>query len=271
LLRLPDIDSKIRELKSTAEAYGQNLSVIMLTALWQFALNMMGKTSGDPKIVGGEAIDNHILEKAKSGKNPHLIFWIRLCTLEAAYILCDYDMAEKYIDAARWIYESSSGAMDGGRAVFLECLVLLAQARRGKRRFRILRHVKKRLKMLKLWAMHAPDNYLPMQYLLEAEVAFIRGDRQKATAHYRTAILHSRETGFLLDESLANERLGRSYLEWKDTKSAMPFLEEARRCYLHWGGVVKVQHLDDEFGDMIDYQSPIIRGDTVVAERSSFL
>ena len=244
LMTLPVLDSKMRELTANAEMYGQTLNVIMLKPLWQIVLNFMGQAVGDPKIIQGELIDDDIRE-ARGGNNPLFMSWVRFTSMQAAYLLGDYDLAGTYEEAAHEICRNASGAMDGGLTLFYECMVLLAQARRGKRRYRNLAHARCQLKALKLWALHAPDNFLSKQYLVQAEVAFIRRDRQKAISNYRTAILHCREAGFILEEALANERLGISYLEWNDVISAISFLEEARRVYEHWGGVAKVQHFDE--------------------------
>ena len=243
-MRLPTLESKIRDLVATAEAYGQTLNVTMLKPLWQFTLNMMGQASGDPKVMQGELVDSAI-EEGNNGDNPHFMTWIRMCSMEAAYFLGDYDLAATYADAPQEIVKNSTGAMDGGHALFFECMVLTAQARSRKQRFRILAYVKGRLKILKVWAMHAPDNFLCLQYLIQAEICFLRGDRQKTLSNYRSAILHCREAGFLYQEALANERLGRSYLEWGDKVAAIPCLREARKGYDHWGGLVKVQQMDE--------------------------
>lgn len=234
----------MRELVATAEAYGQTLHVTMLKPLWQLILNMMGHASGDPKVMQGQLVDGDI-EEGEKGDNPHFTTWIHLCSMEAAYILGDYDLAVTYADAPREIERNSNGAMDGGHAVFIECMTLAAHARHSKRRYLTIAYIKRRLKLLKMWAMHAPDNFLSRQYLIQAEVAFLRGDRQKALSNYRTAILHCREAGFIYQEALANERLGRSLLEWNEDLAAIPYLREARRVYEYWGGLVKVQQMDE--------------------------
>ena len=244
LMRLPVVDSKMRELVATAEAYGQTLNVTMIKPLWQFTLNLMGHASGDPKVLQGELVDADI-EEGKKGGNPHFMNWIRMCSMEAAYLLGDYDLAVTFVDAPREIEKNSSGAMDGGHALFIECMALLAQARSRKRRYHTIAYVKRRLKILKMWAMHAPDNFLSRQYLVQAEIAFLRRDRQKALSNYRTGILHSREAGFIYQEALANERIGRSLLDWKDELAAISHLRQARRIYEYWGAVVKVQQMDE--------------------------
>lgn len=124
---------------------------------------------------------------------------------------------------------------------------------RGKRgRFRTLRYVRSRLKKLKVWAENAPSNFLHKQYLLQAEIAVTVGDKQKARAHYRSAILHSRERSFYLEEALANEHLGKLYLKEGDFESAVPLIKEARHVYEKWGAKAKVEHFEREHGEVLN-------------------
>lgn len=254
VVALPELESEICELADQAEFYGQSLSLVMLKPLWQAALNWMGKVPGDPKIMQGELIDDDV-EKAKGGNNPHFLIWVRFLQMKSAYLFGDYDLAEKYVDAAPQIYNNSTGAMDSVYTMTYECLTLLAQARQGKRRFRRILYVKRCLKRLKFWATHAPMNFLGKQFLLEAELASVQGNGQKANSHYRSAILHSRETGFYLEEALANQKLGVYYLEQKDEESAIPFLRAARDVFEKWGACALVNHFEDEFGGLLSANS----------------
>ena len=247
---LPYLESQISEFASQAEFYGQSLTLVMLKPLWQQALNLMGKVPGDPKILQGKLIDEDV-EKAKTGNNPHFMLWIRFAQMQLAYFFGDYDLAEKYLDAAPEIYMNSSGAMDCAVTLVYECLVLLELARAGKRRLRRILYVRRRLKRLRLWAMHSPLNFLGKQFLLEAELASVRGDRQKARSHFRSAILHSREGGFWMEEAVSNERLGRHYLESNEEKSAIPFLKAARDIYENWGALTLVNHMEEQFGEKL--------------------
>lgn len=251
IVPLTELEAELREVGGQLSFYGQTLGLVMLKPLWQAALNLMGKCPGDPKVLQGELIDEDI-EKAKTGSNPHFMLWVGFCRMKLAYIFRDFDLAEQFLDSAPLIYNNSSGAMDGAEAMVYECLTRLALARRGERRLRNIFHVKRRLKRLKVWAMHAPMNFLGKQLLLEAELAAVRGDRQKANSHYRSSILHSREEGFFLEEALANEQLGRFYLESDDRESAVPFLKAAKEVYEKWGAAAKVKHFEAEFSELLN-------------------
>jgi tetratricopeptide (TPR) repeat protein len=103
-----------------------------------------------------------------------------------------------------------------------------------------------------MWAENAPSNFLHKQYLLQAEIAVTVGDKQKARAHYRSAIILSRERNFYMEEALANEHLGKLYLEESDFESAVPLFKEARQVYEKWGANAKVDHFDKEYGEVLN-------------------
>ena len=172
--------------------------------------------------------------------------------MKILFLLGDYDRAAEYSYTTRFIYENAAGCMDAAYTLFYECMTLLAQARRGKRRYRNLFYVRHRLKRFKYWALHSPTNLLGKQFLLEAEVAWLQGDQGKANSHYRSAILHTREGGFITEEALSNEQLGRYYLDLKEPDCAVPYLQTARELYKKWGAVAVLERFDEEFRDYLD-------------------
>jgi hypothetical protein len=101
-----------------------------------------------------------------------------------SYLLGDYGNAEKFADGASQTYLNSAGAMSGAYSLFYESMALLAQARRGKRRYRILPYVRRPLRRLKVWAFHAPTNFLGKENILEAELAWTWGG-ENMTANLR--------------------------------------------------------------------------------------
>ena len=240
----------------------------MVIPLWQSVLNLMGEASGDPKLLQGELIDDEV-ERAKDGTNPNFWMWTRFFQMKLAYLFGDFNLAEKYTDGATQIYTFSCGSMDFAYALFYECMLLLALAQKGRRRHRNINYVRRRLKWLKSWALHAPDNFLGKQFLLQAELAATCGNREKACSHFRSGILHSREQGFLLEEALGNEQLGKFYLEWHQPDLAYPFLVEAKRLYEAWGGLAKVVYFETTFGSFLNQQKAAHKSSARLTRHSS--
>jgi histidine kinase len=100
---------------------------------------------------------------------------------------------------------------------------------------------------LKLFAKHAPDNYLHRWHLLEAEFARLEGKDSVAGAHYDQAIDAAKSSGHIHEEALANELAGRHFLAKNKGKLAQLYLSEARALYVRWGATRKVQWLDETY------------------------
>ncbi|MBL1208746.1 AAA family ATPase [Geminocystis sp. GBBB08] len=100
---------------------------------------------------------------------------------------------------------------------------------------------------LKMWADNAPMNYLHKWYLVEAEKTRILGDKLQCIELYDSAIACAKEYEYLNEEALANELAGKFYLHWGKEKIANVYLVEAHYCYLRWGAITKVKHLEKEY------------------------
>ena len=250
LLALPELERNCRDLANEAKYYSQSTSIRMIRPLWQFCLNMMGKGTGDPKYLKGEVIDSY-LEAARSSnaREHHLLIWHDVHALKLAYLFGDIDLAGEHIDGAKWVSKNYVGSMAGACAIAYYSLFLLAQARRNKQRYRSLRKVRQNLRTLKKAVEGCPENFLGKQMLVEAELAAVCGKISAAKSKYRLAILQNRDSGFWIEEALANEQLGKVYMEESNEDDGIAFLREAHRLYGKGAASAKVQHLIDEYGD----------------------
>jgi len=224
--------------------------------MWQATLNFMGRSEGDPKLIWGELIDADYA-KALEGKNPKFLHWTQFYAMQLAYFFGDYDLAGQHADSCyQFLLDGrSNGAYTSACALFYLSLVRLALARKGRRRRKNLAFVRQHLKKLRIWAAHSPENYLGKQMLIQAELESLRGNHLNALTFYRSAILHCRDSKFSALEALANESLGRYFLERKDQASALPHMKAACNLYECWGGTAKVLHFKDEFGYLLSRKS----------------
>lgn len=249
LLSLPDVDRRCLELEADSKFHGQAQAIVQIKPLWQFSLNLMGRVEGDPPILPGNFF-NEDVEESKADNNRHLLFWVRFYSMKLAFLFGELDTAAKYSQITHMTYAKQYGHMIGAFVLTYECLVLLAQARRGKRRHCNIWKVRRCLKILKKWVAGCPDNFLGKQCLLQAELAWTCGNLVRAHSLFRLAIVQNRDQGFWMEEALANEQLGRLYIEEEKKESAIPYLREAQRVYEQWGATAKTQHIEAEFADV---------------------
>jgi tetratricopeptide (TPR) repeat protein len=242
------LENELEALGERMEFLGQNFVLLFMQPLWQFVHNFAGRAGVDPKILTGEIMNQDVLMAEAKESSLFLLAWVRYYCMVLAYFFGDYDSAEQYATSSHEIYDNSCGGMDGGSVLFYECMVLLAVARNGKRRH--VGAVRRRLKRLAHWAEHCPLNFLGRQYMIEAELAAVTGNHLSVLSKYSSAILLSREGGFLMEEALANERAGKYYLERGEDESALTFLRESFKLYEKWGGIEKMRHLQKEVQPM---------------------
>lgn len=129
---------------------------------------------------------------------------------------------------------------------FYHALCLLAcYAGMDKKQQSAARHqVGQLLKKLKIWARHAPMNYLHKWQLVQAEFKRMQGRSRDAAEWYDLAITSAREHGYVNEEALANELAARFYLATGKFMYARMYMTEAHARYRQWGASAKAAQLE---------------------------
>ena len=109
---------------------------------------------------------------------------------------------------------------------------------------------------MKKWARHAPMNHMHKYYLVEAELARVKGNDIKAMDFYDKAISLAKKDGYIQKEALANEVAARFYISRGREKSAFGYLKEANYCYYRWGAYAKVKDLEERYPQFLKNDIP---------------
>src|SRR5690606_8149774 len=107
-----------------------------------------------------------------------------------------------------------------------------------------LQNVRAMQRRFKVWADHAPMNYLHKWQLVEAERHHLAGRHRKAEQCYEESINTARSYGYLSDEALAHELAGRFFLARGKEINARMHLEQAHARYGEWGADGKVAQME---------------------------
>jgi diguanylate cyclase (GGDEF)-like protein/PAS domain S-box-containing protein len=102
------------------------------------------------------------------------------------------------------------------------------------------------------WVAYAPMNYQHKFDLIEAEKYRVLKEYLKAIDAYDRAIAGAKDTGFLQDEALANERAAEFYLNWGKQTIARTYLQEAYYIYIRWGAAAKAQALKAQYSQFLE-------------------
>ena len=108
------------------------------------------------------------------------------------------------------------------------------------------------------WAANCAANFLHLQLLMQAELARLDGRSEPALRLYERAIDAAHAGEFRRDEAMANELAARHLLRGGRRKAAEGYLSAARHLYERWGARRKVEHMEQEFAQLL--RLPAARG-----------
>ncbi|MEM7183862.1 MAG: AAA family ATPase, partial [Spirochaetota bacterium] len=105
--------------------------------------------------------------------------------------------------------------------------------------------------LMKRYAKHCPENYLPYQLILEAEEAKKKNDISLAIKRYSQAIQENEKRGFHQITALTYELAAKFFFQIGATIDAKTYLINARHYYQKWGATAKVKQIDAEYPDLV--------------------
>jgi predicted ATPase/tRNA A-37 threonylcarbamoyl transferase component Bud32 len=100
---------------------------------------------------------------------------------------------------------------------------------------------------LQLWNENCPENFESWATLLAGEIARIQGRDLEGMHLYEKAIQSARLNGFIQNEAIAHEVAAHFYTARGFETIAQTYIKNARRCYLRWGAMGKVQKIDQDY------------------------
>ena len=123
---------------------------------------------------------------------------------------------------------------------------LTAIALERKRNRRRVGRAKKISRCLLRWSSQAPENFLGMHLLIEAEVASLTCRHSRALPLYVNAIGMLERQGSLCHTALANELCGNYMRTRNDMERAEVHFQNAVIGYQRWGADAKARKLTEE-------------------------
>ncbi len=225
----------------------------VITMCRQFALNLMGYSSITCRLMGSAFNEDEMLPILKrDGMNMEItILYTHKAVLN--YLFGDFSHSLENMVMALEVSELVFGDYNITRQNLYHSLVLLAlypKVERSEQR-RYMKIVRLNQRKMKRWAFHAPMNHLHKYYLVEAELAHVKGKDIKAMNLYDKAISLAKRDGYIQKEALANEVAARFYLSRGREKSAIGYMNEACYCYYRWGAHAKVKDLEERYPQLL--------------------
>jgi signal transduction histidine kinase len=178
--------------------------------------------------------------------NPVAILHAHLSHAIAAAIFGDPAGLARHTEAAMPLLPANVGNYSTAVARLLRGLALAEQARAadGEERGGLLSELDEATRWLAAHAADAPDNFLHLLRLLEAERAWAAGDFRAAVLAFDAAQREAAQRQRPWHQALTVERAARFYLAHGAERTGYDLLAQAREHYLAWGATAKAAQLD---------------------------
>jgi signal transduction histidine kinase len=188
--------------------------------------------------------DEAPLDRQATG--PLALLYAHLCHAVAAAVLGDHAGLAEHGAAAMELLPAGAGSYCVAQVRLLHGLALATQARaaEGAEREELSAALEELPRWMAARAADAPDNFLHLQRLLEAEQAWAAGDVQAAALAFDVARREAARRARRWHQALIAERAARFHFANGLEQTGQDLLGEARRLYRAWGAAAKVQRLD---------------------------
>jgi len=203
---------------------------------------LVGESVAD--ITQGRTHEDYVMARRASA-DPWGIFYVRAIQAIGECYFGEYVEARAHAAEALALPGFDFGTPSSGFLMWVHSLADIAVCRGTKQHVAAtLQNVRAMQRRFKVWADHAPMNYLHKWQLVEAERHHLAGRHRKAEQCYEESINTARSYGYLSDEALAHELAGRFFLARGKEINARMHLEQAHARYGEWGADGKVAQME---------------------------
>lgn len=239
LVPIPELLDTIRDYQETMKKHGQVVNLQMLLPSKTILLSCAGDMNGDVTVLE-EAND---LFKEEVDASSLVALWLHYARMLVAFLFGNIDQSSRSAELCSSLICHPVGSADTVMPCMVDGLLALEKCRRQWWNMpALVLRARRRIRQLRRFAASSPSNFLGKLHLVQAELASVLGQRDRAHMKYTSSIALFRDAGFNLQLGLANELAGKHFLRLKDDR-AKQFLNEADRVYRAWGGIAKADHL----------------------------
>ncbi|MDF3036026.1 MAG: hstK, partial [Paucimonas sp.] len=247
------------KLEETLTALRRNLGVYRKMAYpalidvmvpWTLMVSEISGQDGSD-LAEGRSIEDYAGSR-REAKDAWGVFYVRSVQCIGDYYLGRHAAALAHAEEAMSLPGFYYGTPASGTLMFVHSLSQLAlcgMGVAGKRQGRA--KVAQTQRRFRLWAKHAPMNYLHKWQLVEAERMRLAGNTLKAARYYELAAGGARDHGYPGEEALAHELTFRFYIALGRGLQARMHFQRAHALYREWGALAKCRELESMYPDLL--------------------
>ncbi|WP_414579087.1 AAA family ATPase [Anabaena sp. CCY 9402-a] len=257
---LNSLEQEMRAYTHVLENCNQGTTLNYCRIFWQAVLNLLGKAENLCNLQGEALNEAEFVTQLINAKEFTGLHYFSLHKLILCYLFENLPQAVETAAQAREYLVAGTGYATVPIFYFYDSLTALAEYSQAtvSQPERLLERVTENQSKMQTWAHHAPMNYLHKFELVKAEQCRVLKQMGQAVDLYERAITGAKLNGYLQEEALANELAARFYREWNKEALALPaagiaqiYLANAYYCYLNWGAVAKVEHLENQYPQLL--------------------
>jgi PAS domain S-box-containing protein len=224
--------------------YGDVADIIV--SQQRFIANMQGRTAAFSTFTDAQFDEAAFEAQLTANRTATVVCWYWILKLKARFLSGDYADALAAAEKAKLRFAAAAQIQvcDYFYYAALTAAALCENASAEEQRaWREL--LMAHQEQLREWAESFPPTFADKHALVSAEIARLEGRDADAMRLYEEAIRSAHDHGFVQNEGLAHEVAARFYAKRGVEKIAHVYLRDARYCYLRWGALGKVKHLDE--------------------------
>ncbi|MBX9255839.1 AAA family ATPase [Desmonostoc muscorum CCALA 125] len=250
---LNSLEQEMRAYTHVLENFKQGTTFNYCRIFWQTVLNLLGKAENLCNLQGEALKEAEFVTQLINAKEFTGLHYFSLHQLILCYLFENLPQAVETAAQAREYLVAGTGYATVPIFYFYDSLTALFEYSQAtvSHQEKLLERVTENQSKMQTWAHHAPMNYLHKFELVEAERCRVLRQMGQAVDLYDRAITGAKINGYIQEEALANELAARFYLEWNKEALAQMYLANAYYCYLNWGAVAKVKHLEQQYPQLL--------------------
>ncbi len=246
-VELTELAQKLNNAIDTVVQIKQETFITRLQTNQQTILNLINPRA-NPCMLVGEAFD----ETKTQPQDPQTLVYLNFHKLYLCYLFGNYQESLIISIAAQPNLHIVTSHYIQALFYFYASLIRLALYNEGSEteQQEWLEQITSNQEQMKIWAHHAPMNFLHKFHLVEAEKHRVLNNYVEAIELYEQAIAGATENEYIQEVALANELAAKFYLEWNKKTIAQAYLIKAYYAYAQWGASAKLKHLEKSYGEL---------------------
>ncbi len=228
--------------------------------VWIF-LNKPENNSENQEIITFWSQAEQLPESQKTYFHQRGLFNFHLAQTIVAYGFKNYAAAVNHAILAANYQQAAESGLAIAAHNFYSSLAMLAQLSLqeidASDRAAFWQKVAENQEQMKIWAEHAPMNFLHKYQLVEAEKARCLGEYWQAGLFYDRAISEAQKNHYIQEAALGYELAAEFYFSQKLSEIGHTYLIKAHQTYSEWQGWGKVKDLESRYPDFFGESSQL--------------